>query len=138
MFQDVALHTYSLTFLIRRFIRVLGGVARIVPSEVKIGGTRKVMITRVTMPGDMCTVSFQPRSVAPGGRTGPVKMNRRKGRHVEELTVDNLDVHEVEVHRVHVLGRVEDLSDLGRSVVDHFGGRIGVRRAIGAPALPRI
>ena len=68
------------------------------------------MMTRVTVPGYIGTVSFHPSSLSSGGMMGPVKlMDAGEAAQVEQLPVDDLDVHQVEVHRVHVAGGVEDL-----------------------------
>ena len=93
--------------------------ARPSPSAFRIGGTSNFMMTRVTSPGCILTVSFQPSSVASGGRAGPVVREGPAGitRCVEGIPVENLDVHQMEMDRVRVAGEIADFPDFHVAVV---------------------
>ncbi len=88
------------------------------------------MMTVVTSPGFMRTVSFQPSSVRSGPLRGPGVAGRAVvGVHVERLASRALDVDQVEVDRVGVAGQVGDLPDLGWCRRRRLGGRVHRRRA---------
>ena len=76
-------------------------------------GRLNCMMTVVTSPGFIRTVSFQPISLASGGVGGPVKCSLpgtpRKG-----LPLNDLHVHQVEMDGMGVAGEIEDLPDFDR------------------------
>ena len=54
--------------------------------------------------------------------TGPVKFMIGKTGRIKHLPVDDLDVHQVEVHRVHVAGSVVDLPNFRVTIIDDLLG----------------
>ncbi len=77
------------------------------------------MMTRVTVPGYIGTVSFHPSSFVVGRDDGTGEgYDAGKLLTSNSLPVDDLDVHQVEVHRVHVAGGVVDLPHFRVAVVD--------------------
>ena len=73
---------------------------------------------RVATPGVATTVSFHPASPGGGGTAGPSQRTVPDVQvlvGVEELTLEDLKAHEVQVDRVRVLGHVEKLPHLHRA-----------------------
>ena len=104
---------------------------------VLICGTANCMMMRVTVPGNIITVSFQPVSFGWAGVPEPMKevsclmlmfllAPRRcfaEAGSVEWLPADELHVHQVEVHRVNIRRQVENLPHLDVPIRDRFGDR---------------
>ncbi len=69
-------------------------------------------------PGWHFTVSFQQSSSNSGPRAGPVKYRHASEfGHVEGLPLKNLNVHQMEVHRVGIRRQIEDPPNLPGPVV---------------------
>ena len=83
------------------------------------------MMMRVTVPGNIITVSFQPVSFGSAGVDGSGEVHPALGvaetAHLEWLPVDDLYVHQVEVHGVNVGRRIEYLPDLSCPGPNDFG-----------------
>ena len=79
------------------------------------------MITVVASPGFIRTVSFQPISLASGGIGAAERSAYRITR--ECLSLDDLDIDQVEVDRVGVAGEVEELPDFDCAALGVLGGR---------------
>ena len=109
-------HTYSFPP-----VRGLGGTVN------GTAGRSNLMMIRVTVPGNIITVSFHPISFASAGTAGPVKLTPplrvAEAVHLEWLPVDELHVHQVEVYRVNIGCHVVDFPDLGGTSLDHLGRR---------------
>ena len=85
------------------------------------------MIIRVTVPGEHHH-RLLPSDLIRLGRDGGAgethaSLRVAEAAHLEWLPVDELHVHQVEVHRVNIGCRVVDFPDLGRTFQDHLGRR---------------
>ena len=97
------------------------------PMDAGKFGKLNCMITVVASPGFIRTVSFQPISLASGGMASPMKRNPAGRITGECLSLDDLDVDQVEMDRMGVPGEVEELPDFDRAGARVLRGRCDVR-----------
>ena len=96
--------------LVLEDVAVIGVVAEVVEAARR---------SRTIWPGSPARCPSSPFRSASADAAIPVSLSRFAGRDVagdvEVLPVEDLELHEVQVHRVRVAGRVDEAPDLGRA-----------------------
>ena len=92
-----------------------GPWARGLPIDAGKAGRLNCAITVVASPGFVRTVSFQPISLASGGIRGSGESDTGRRITFKWLPLDDLDIDEVEMDRMGISGKVEQLPDLDRA-----------------------